>query len=159
MKSSTSPRPNKMRHVTLRGLFTKNSSGRQNSQSHILLSVTFYSNCMQMCEDFSLNFGDKGTGCCIMTTHRLTLPFSPENFRPKEQDCRSPPTLLFSLSPIEDKAEGPPFWHNWGDVSRITCNAEHPYRTRFTGCIWITSEALGTMYTHGRWLLKGGDIQ
>jgi hypothetical protein len=32
---------------------------------------------------FAQNFGDKRTGCCITTTHRLTLPFSPENLLPK----------------------------------------------------------------------------
>jgi hypothetical protein len=36
-----------------------------------------------MYEDFALNFGDKRTGCCITTTHRLTLSFSPGNFLPK----------------------------------------------------------------------------
>jgi hypothetical protein len=33
---------------------------------------------LKMCEDFAPNFGDKRTGCCI-TTHDLTLPFSPGN--------------------------------------------------------------------------------
>jgi hypothetical protein len=36
-----------------------------------------------MCEDFASIFGDKRTGCCTTTTHRLTLPFSSGNFRPK----------------------------------------------------------------------------
>jgi hypothetical protein len=34
----------------------------------------------QMCEDFAPNSGDKRTGCCIMTMHQLTLPFSLGNF-------------------------------------------------------------------------------
>jgi hypothetical protein len=34
----------------------------------------------KMWEDFALNIGDKRTGCCIMTTHCLTLPFSPGTF-------------------------------------------------------------------------------
>jgi hypothetical protein len=34
-------------------------------------------------EDFSPIFGNKRTGFCIMTTHRLTLPFSPGHFLPK----------------------------------------------------------------------------
>jgi hypothetical protein len=38
---------------------------------------------MKMCEDFTLNSGDKRTGRRIMTTHRLTLPFSSGNFLPK----------------------------------------------------------------------------
>jgi hypothetical protein len=39
-----------------------------------------YGNCMEMCEDFEPNVGDKRTGCCITITHRLTLTFSPGNF-------------------------------------------------------------------------------
>jgi hypothetical protein len=34
---------------------------------------------MKIYEDFAPNFGDKSTGCCIMTTHHLVLPFSPRN--------------------------------------------------------------------------------
>jgi hypothetical protein len=30
-----------------------------------------------MCEDVAQNFGDERTGCCITTTHLLTLTFSP----------------------------------------------------------------------------------
>jgi hypothetical protein len=40
----------------------------------------FYGDCMKMCEEFTLNIGDEGTGCCIMTTHCFTLPFSRGNF-------------------------------------------------------------------------------
>jgi hypothetical protein len=36
--------------------------------------------CVKMCKDFIPNFGGKITGCCIMTTHLLTLPFPPGNF-------------------------------------------------------------------------------
>jgi hypothetical protein len=36
--------------------------------------------CMKILEDFAPNFGDKGTGCCITTTHSLTLTFTPGNF-------------------------------------------------------------------------------
>jgi hypothetical protein len=32
---------------------------------------------MKICEDIAPNFGNKITGCCIMTTHHLTLSFSP----------------------------------------------------------------------------------
>jgi hypothetical protein len=48
-----------------------------------------------MCEDFTSNFGDKKTGCCI--THGLTLAFSPENLH-KKHDCRPHPPF-FSLFP------------------------------------------------------------
>jgi hypothetical protein len=38
--------------------------------------VTFYGDCVKMCEDFDPNFGDERTGCCITTTHRLTFHFT-----------------------------------------------------------------------------------
>jgi hypothetical protein len=85
--------------------------------------------CVKMCEDFALNFGDKRLGCCIMTPHCLTLPFSPGSFWPKD-NCRLPPTLLFSASTIEDKTDRLPFWHNWNYRSRIADGAEHPHRTQ-----------------------------
>jgi hypothetical protein len=37
-----------------------------------------------------------------MTTHRFTLPFSPENFDQKQHECR-PPTLLYSVSRLKIK--------------------------------------------------------
>jgi hypothetical protein len=43
----------------------------------------------------------------------------------KQQDCHPPPTLLLSVSPIEDTSESLPFWHNWCDQGRITSGAEH----------------------------------
>jgi hypothetical protein len=48
-----------------------------------------------MCKDFAPNFGDKRTGCCILTTPP-TLPFSPGNFLPKTTLLLSPnqPTHL-----------------------------------------------------------------
>jgi hypothetical protein len=35
--------------------------------------MTFYGDCMKMCEDFA---GGKLTSCCIAATYHLTLPFS-----------------------------------------------------------------------------------
>jgi hypothetical protein len=43
-------------------------------------ALTFYGDCVKMCEDFTLCLGDKRTGCYITTTHHLTLPFSPRKF-------------------------------------------------------------------------------
>jgi hypothetical protein len=42
-------------------------------------SDKFYGDCVNVCEHFSPNFGNKRTGCCITTTDRLTLPLSPGN--------------------------------------------------------------------------------
>jgi hypothetical protein len=61
----------------------------------------------------------------------------------------------FSVSPIEGKSERPPFWHSWGDLGRITGGAEHPHSTWLPGCILKMAEALETVHTHGRGLLRG----
>jgi hypothetical protein len=76
-------------------LFTKNLS-RQAKQPVLHTTVTFCVDCMKMCEGLAPNFCDKRTGYCIMTTHRLTLPFSPQNFWPKTTWLSSPthPTHL-----------------------------------------------------------------
>jgi hypothetical protein len=78
---------------TSRGLFAKNLSS-QAKQSISLTTVTFYSNCMKMCEDFAPNFGDKGTVSFITTTHPFTL-----HFYQKQRDWRLP-TLLATLGPL-----------------------------------------------------------
>jgi hypothetical protein len=72
-------------------------------------TMKFYGYCMKMFEDFALNFGNKRTDCCITTMNCLRLPFSPENFLTINNDCCSPPTVFFSVAPIEDKTERPPF--------------------------------------------------
>jgi hypothetical protein len=51
--------------------------------------------CVKMWEDFAPNFGDKITGCCIMTWHRLKLSFSPENSLTKTTYLSSPNTPTF----------------------------------------------------------------
>jgi hypothetical protein len=43
-------------------------------------NLTLYGNRLKMCELIAPMFGDKRIGCCITTTHRLTLPFSTEFF-------------------------------------------------------------------------------
>jgi hypothetical protein len=48
----------------------------QARQSILHTTMTFYGNCMKMCEDFALNFDDKSN----MTVHGLTLSFSPGSF-------------------------------------------------------------------------------
>jgi hypothetical protein len=68
--------------LTSRGLFTNNSPW-QAKQPILHITVTFYSKCVKMCEDVAPNIGDKRTGCCINTMHRLILPFPPGNSPPK----------------------------------------------------------------------------
>jgi hypothetical protein len=60
------------------GLFKQNSIW-QAKQSILHTTVMFYCDCMAICKDFALKFGDKGTGRCFTTTHSLILPFSPGN--------------------------------------------------------------------------------
>jgi hypothetical protein len=69
----------------------------------------FYGDCVNMCEDFATNFGDKETGCCI-TTHHLTLPFSPIFFFTKNNITVAPNPSYFSLFPLlKIKTERPQF--------------------------------------------------
>jgi hypothetical protein len=65
-------------YFVIKGIVYKNSSW-QTKQSIPHTTVTFYGDCVKMCEYFLRNFGYKRTGCCITTTHRLTLPSSPGN--------------------------------------------------------------------------------
>jgi hypothetical protein len=105
-----------------------------------------------MCEDFAPNFGNEKTGCCIMTMHRLTLPFSPGNFSPKT-DCHPHPPY-FSVSPIEDTTERQTF--DTTEVmeaeSQMVLNTltEHDFQDEFK-----MAEALGTVHMGGREQLRG----
>jgi hypothetical protein len=74
-----------------------------NSRFRMLLKL--FGDCVKMCEDFATDFGDKGNGRCITTTHRLTLPLPPQNFFTKI-DCHPPPTLLFFVSRFKIKLKG-----------------------------------------------------
>jgi hypothetical protein len=112
----------------IKGIVTRNSSW-QATQSILRTIMTFYGDCAKTCEDFILNFGDKRTGCCITTTHRLTLPFATGNFWPKTTWLSSPTNPTFLFFSIEDKTERLPFWHNWGDRGRIAGGAEQSQNT------------------------------
>jgi hypothetical protein len=57
----------------------------------------FYGDCVKMWEDSAMSSGDKIIGSCIMTTHRLPILFSPENFISKNNITAflTHPTFLF----------------------------------------------------------------
>jgi hypothetical protein len=93
----------------IKGIVLKENSFWQSSQLITHITVTFYGDCVRMCEDFRQNFDDERTGYCITTMHRLTLTSPPSNFCRKQNNYRPPPTLHFSGSPIEDKIERLPF--------------------------------------------------
>jgi hypothetical protein len=76
-------------------------------------TVTFYGDCVKMCEDFAQNFSVKRTSYCFKTTSI----FSPGNLL-KRKNMTIPshpdwpdlaPCNIFSVSPIEVESERPPF--------------------------------------------------
>jgi hypothetical protein len=77
------------------GLFTKNSSWQAKDNT-----MTFYGECMKICEDFAPKFGDKGTGYCITAKRRFTLPFSPQNFLTRNNVTVVLHSPHFSVFPI-----------------------------------------------------------
>jgi hypothetical protein len=83
-KSPNSLRPEKVRQVKskVKNMIIIFFDIKQIVHKEFVLAgqTMFYGKCVKMCEDFAPNFGDKRTGCCSMTMHRLTLPFPPGNF-------------------------------------------------------------------------------
>ena len=75
--------------LTSRRLYIKNLS--QQAKLWIPGSTAkFYGDCVEMCEDIVPNIAENRPGCFTITTHRLTLPFSPISF------CRKTKLLLSS---------------------------------------------------------------
>jgi hypothetical protein len=101
-------------------------------------TVTFYGNCVKIREDFPSNFGDKRTGCCITTTHRLTLPFSPGNSSPKRTRLSSSAAILTKVV-IEAELQ-----------AVLNTLTGHDFQDAFK-----MAEALVTVHTRGRGLLGG----
>jgi hypothetical protein len=58
-----------------------------------------FGDCVKMCKDFTPDYGDKITGCCVTTAHRLTIPLLPENFFYQKQMTVVPHSPYFSLFP------------------------------------------------------------
>jgi hypothetical protein len=80
--------------------------GRPNSQFPILLW-----HCMAtviVCDDFPPNFGHERTGCCIMTTHHLTLFLAREFLTENEHGCRPVPPPHTWLVPLQVFLPPPP---------------------------------------------------
>jgi hypothetical protein len=91
---------------TSKGLFTKNSSSEaKQSISHT--TVTFHGDCVKMCEDFDSNFDNIITGCCITTTHCLTLLYFTREFFFTENNMTVVPTRsTFLVQPLKIKLRG-----------------------------------------------------
>jgi hypothetical protein len=85
MACPNSPGPKKARRAKskvksiLLIIFDIKNLPSQDKQSILDTTVTSFGDYVKMCKNIALNFGNKGTGCCI-TTHHLTLPFSAGNF-------------------------------------------------------------------------------
>jgi hypothetical protein len=81
-----------VKQVKSKGLFTNNSSW-QTSQSILHATLTFYADCVKMCEDFTVIFGGKRSDCCIMTMHE-------ESFGQEQHGCHRTPAILTLLGPL-----------------------------------------------------------
>jgi hypothetical protein len=108
--------------------------GRPNSQFHVLLWRF-----MTIAWKFILSFGDK-SGCCIMTTHRLTLPFSPGNFLPKMTWLLSPTHPTFLVLWLKIKLKGRHF--------ETTAVIKTPSQNTTSRMHLRMAEALGMVLTH-----------
>jgi hypothetical protein len=81
---------------TSRGIFAKNSSW-QAKQSIPHTTVTFYGDCVKICEDFASNFGDKELNVALQRT--ITQFLSTKQFLTKRTQVPSPthPTFFSFL--------------------------------------------------------------
>jgi hypothetical protein len=153
-ENTNSPWPKKARQVKskvksmliiffdVEGLFTMNSSW-QAKQSSPHTTLTFYGDCVKMCEDFALNFGVNRTGCCITTTHHLTLSSSPGNFWLKSTWLLSPthPTFLCFRDWRQDWKTTILAQLSWLRQNHRWCWT--PHRTRLPGCIYKNGRNTG----------------
>jgi hypothetical protein len=99
---------------------------------------------------YSPNFGDKRTGCCITTKHRLTLPFSNKNFVQKQHDCRFPTTLRFCSPDWRYKWKTAILTQlRWSRQNRWT-----PSQNTNSTIYFKKAETLGTVHTGERGLLQ-----
>jgi hypothetical protein len=89
------------------GLFTDNSSW-QAKQSILQTTVTFYDDCVKICEEFNPKFGDKKK--LAVASWQCTFShflFHQAIFDQEQQDYRPYPPY-FPVLPIADNIEGPP---------------------------------------------------
>jgi hypothetical protein len=89
---------------TSRGLFKKKKFVLAGQTVNSAYNSELYVDCMKMYQDFTSKFGENRTGCCITTMYHFHLHQG--IFYQTQQDFLSPPNLLPSVSPIEDKTEG-----------------------------------------------------
>jgi hypothetical protein len=119
--------------LTSRGLFTKIPPGTT-------VNSAYYCDCVKFCEDFALNFGDKRTAGCI-TTHCLTLPFSPMIFFFQKQHVVPQPPHLPVFGPLQLVSVSP----DWRWSLPQNTNYRMPLKN---------GTLLGTDHMRGRWPLR-----
>jgi NAD-dependent dihydropyrimidine dehydrogenase PreA subunit len=107
----------------------------------------FYGDCVKICEDFALNFGDKRTGCCFTTAHPFTLPFSPKNFFTKNNmTVISHPAYFSLLGDCVKICED--FALNFGDKRTGCCfTTAHPFTLTFSPKNFFTKNNM-TVISH-----------
>jgi hypothetical protein len=99
-----------------------------------------------------MNFGDKRTGCCITTTHTLTTFFTREFLNVNNMTVVPHPPI-FSFPRLKIKLKDRHFDTIEVIEPEFAGGAEHPHRTRLSGCIYRVVEVLGTVHKCGRRLL------
>jgi hypothetical protein len=110
---------------------------------------------VKMCEDFVSNFGDRSTGCCTTTTHRLTLRLSPGNFFTKTTWLSFPTHPNFLFARLRTKQEG----HHLDTTVVTEAESQAVLNTLtkhdFQDAFKKMSDAVRTVHTRGRGLLRG----
>jgi hypothetical protein len=134
-------------------MFAKNSSW-QAKQSILHTTVTFYDNCVKMFEDFATNFDDKRSGCCITTTHSLTISFLRRDRFSKSNVTVLPHPRYFSLFPrLKIKLNGRHFYttevmeaESQAVLNTLAENTASKLQKRWERCIrpeWVYFEGDG----------------
>jgi hypothetical protein len=96
--------------------------------------VTFYGDCVNICEDFAPKlFTAKELAVASQQRIASRFIFHQGLFDQKQLNRRPTPTLLFPVSRLKLKLKGRHF--DRLEVIEALGGAEHPYRTRFPGCI------------------------
>jgi hypothetical protein len=142
--------------MLITSLWHQENSSWQAKQSIPHTAVTFYGDCVEMWEESTTNFGDKGTRCCITTTHHLLYPsFITRQFLTKNNKTVVPHAPQFSLFLwIKIKLKGLRFDKlRWLRQNRRRCWTPTE-NTTSTMQLKKKTEVLGKVHTRGRRLFR-----
>jgi hypothetical protein len=97
--------------------------------------VTFYGDYLEVCEDFAPNFGDRTTGCCIMTTQSHASFFPREFFTKNNMTVVPHPPYSFLFPRLKLQFKGRHFDTNEvieaESQAMLNTLAEHDLRDAF----------------------------